>query len=104
MTYYTASVEKQSTLFDRIQELEFLHPYILTSFGYSYERIAVELHLSVGQINRYNPLSRSKTRCKPPLSICRLTWFLVEKILIAGKNPKLPAIFDEYLLQAKKII
>ena len=103
MTYYTASVE-ESTLFDRIQELNYLHPYILTAFGYSYERIAVELNLSVGQINRYNPLSRSKTRCKPPLSICRLTWFLVEKILIAGKNPKLPAIFDEYLLQAKKII
>ena len=101
--YYTTSVE-ESTLFDSIQAFKYLHPYILTSFGYSYEKIAVELDLSVGQVTRYNPLSRSKTRCKPPLSICRLTWFLVEKILIAGKNPKLPAIFNDYLLQAKNIL
>ena len=94
--YSTVSVE-EIQLIDRIQKLQYLHPYVLKSFGYTHERMAVELDLSVGQIIRYNPYSKSKTKCDPPLSICKLTWFLVEKILRDDIVPKIPSLFDYYL-------
>ena len=94
--YSTVSVEEIQPI-NRIQKSKYLHPYVLKSFGYTSERMAIELNLSVGQIVRYNPYSKSKSKCEPPLSICKLTWFLVEKILRDGMLPKIPSLFDYYL-------
>lgn len=101
--YSTVPVEK-SQLLDRIEGLKYLHPYILTAFNYTNEKMAVELDMSVSQIIRYNPYSRCKTRTKPTLTVCRLTFYIVKELLSDGTNPKVPSLFNDYLLQAKNII
>ncbi len=84
-------------LLAKINQADYLHPFILRSLGYSYEKIAVSLDKSVRQIRNYNPYSKSKKKSTPPLSVCRLAAIECRNAIGSGKLPQNLYEFREYL-------